>query len=325
MQNSKQYFIITIDTEGDNLWMWKNGMPITTENVNYLPRFQALCNQYGFIPTWLCDWEMTNDPNLVSFLSKHLVNHNCEVGMHLHAWNTPPEYEFASGESCGSPYLIEYPEAIMSEKIAQMTQLIEDRFSIKPVVHRAGRWAMNKSYFQLLKNAGYLVDCSITPTVNWEGSIGQTPGFKGPNYREEKAGISNREGIIEVPVSTLWSNKMFIRAHFSCEGIKKELQRGKTGRTLWLRPTGRNLHEMLYLIDQKWKSSAENYLMFMLHSSELMPGGSPNFKTAESIENLYRHLEIIFGKIAKLYQGVGLEEYAKIMIQDEIGTSRLMD
>ena len=39
-----KYFIITIDTEGDDQWNWKYGSKITTENVKYLPRFQKLCN-----------------------------------------------------------------------------------------------------------------------------------------------------------------------------------------------------------------------------------------------------------------------------------------
>lgn len=32
-------FIITIDTEGDNLWNWEEGAPISTENAKYIPRF----------------------------------------------------------------------------------------------------------------------------------------------------------------------------------------------------------------------------------------------------------------------------------------------
>ena len=51
-------FIITIDTEGDNLWEWKFGDAITTENVKYLPRFQNLCNDFGFKPVWLTNYEI---------------------------------------------------------------------------------------------------------------------------------------------------------------------------------------------------------------------------------------------------------------------------
>lgn len=313
MQKQKKYFIITIDTEGDNLWEWQEGTPITTENAKYLPRFQELCDKYNFKPTWLCNWEMMNDPELAAFIKDNLKKQRCEVGMHLHAWNTPPQYELPGDKTSGKAYLIEYPENIMREKIEQMTRLIEEKVGERPTVHRAGRWAMNDIYFRLLKEQGYIADCSVTPSVNWEKSVGQTPGFKGPNYRHEGGEISEREGIVEIPVSTMWSHKMFIRAHFTRKGIKKEIEHRKTGRTLWLRPTGRNLHEMLYLIRKKRRSLSGNYLMFMLHSSELMPGGSPNFRTPESLEKLYGHMEIIFREIAKDYQGIGLGEYVQII------------
>ena len=40
-----KHFIITVDTEGDNLWEYKKGTPIGTENAKYLPRFQSLCEK----------------------------------------------------------------------------------------------------------------------------------------------------------------------------------------------------------------------------------------------------------------------------------------
>ena len=35
-------------------------------------------------------------------------------------------------------------------------------------------------------------------------------------------------------------------------------------------------------------------VQFALHSSELMPGGSPTFRTEDSIERLYEDLEALF-------------------------------
>jgi len=52
-------------------------------------------------------------------------------------------------------------------------------------------------------------------------------------------------------------------------------------------------------------------IMMMIHSSELMPGGSPSFKTETDIENLYSDIETVFKRISREYLGIGLEEYAK--------------
>ena len=54
-------FIITVDTEGDNESSRPN--PIETRNAAFLPRFQALCEEFAFKPTWLTNYEMAMSPN----------------------------------------------------------------------------------------------------------------------------------------------------------------------------------------------------------------------------------------------------------------------
>nr|BAE19861.1 lipopolysaccahride biosynthesis [Edwardsiella tarda] len=73
-------FIITIDTEGDNLW--QNHDRITTENARYLPRFQQLCEKYGFKPVYLTNYEMASDPVYVEFAQDVIARGCGEVGMH---------------------------------------------------------------------------------------------------------------------------------------------------------------------------------------------------------------------------------------------------
>src|SRR5262249_27520587 len=62
---TKTAFLITIDTEGDDIW----GHPdrITTENSRFLPRFQRLCQEHGFKPTYLVNYEMAIDPRFQEF------------------------------------------------------------------------------------------------------------------------------------------------------------------------------------------------------------------------------------------------------------------
>lgn len=44
-----------------------------------------------------------------------LERNTCEIGMHLHAWNNPPEYPLEKVND-QRDYLFEYPEYIMDEK-----------------------------------------------------------------------------------------------------------------------------------------------------------------------------------------------------------------
>jgi hypothetical protein len=77
---------------------------------------------------------------------------------------------------------------------------------------------------------------------------------------------------------------------------------------VWLRPSGRNLAAMMWVV-QRVLAEGRGYAQFMLHSSELMPGGSPTFKTEHDIEKLYEHLEMLFGWVASRFIGQTLTEF----------------
>jgi hypothetical protein len=312
-----KHFIITIDTEGDNLWEHRLGDPIATKNSQYIPRFQKLCNEYNFKPVYFTNYEMVNDDFLVNFLVSELDKGNCEIGLHPHAWNNPPNYELpVNGERYGQSYLIEYPISIMRQKIEILYNLLRKKFNTDIVSHRAGRWAMNQDYFDILAEFGLKIDCSVTPHISWENAYGLSPGSKGTDYAmyPENSYIvkTSSTDILEIPVTIRHLHVLphTIRIRPFLPAVKRFI----TGKTVWLRPNGNNLQDMLLLINTI-QTSKTNYLMFMLHSSELMPGGSPTFKTAESIECLYRDLEIIFDKIIENFKGITIKNYCESVFQ----------
>lgn len=309
-----KYLIITIDTEGDNQWNWKQGDPIYTENIKYIPRFQELCNRYGFKPVWLSNYEMIIKDEFVSYMKDQVIKNGCEVGVHIHAWNSPPEYSLPSCDQSGQPYLIEYPVHVMQKKILYLTNLFVERFGFAPTSHRAGRWAINDSYINLLCAQGYKVDCSVVPGIDMTDFVGQTPGFPGPDFSNASNSIEFHKSLLEVPV-TILRTRHYFNAHD--KGIKNSLRpiiHMIKSQDLWLRPNGHNVSEMLYVLNTIYASECD-YAMYMIHSSELMPGGSPTFKTDTDIENLYTDTKCLFEEATKLgYIGITLKDYyAKVM------------
>lgn len=304
-------FIITIDTEGDNLWAWKPGQPITTENTRYLPRFQALCDEFGFQPVWLTNYEMISDPRYAEFVTQVHESGRGELGMHLHAWNNPPEHSLPVVGS-GAPYLIEYPEAAMEAKIMFLHRRLQEVTGITPVSHRAGRWAMDQRYFSLLAKAGYRVDCSVTPKISWASSEGQSAGAVGSDYTafpDKPYWVDTADGkLLEVPVTIETSHRFFLPEKRGIKQLAGAAYRAMKGQKLWVRPTGGNLKQMCYLADRTWDSDAD-YLMFMLHSSELMPGGSPTFRSEADIEKLYADMRRLFARVCRKYRGMTLMAY----------------
>jgi hypothetical protein len=324
-------FLITIDTEGDDLWSAPK--EITTRNAAFLPRFQALCERYRFKPTYLTNYEMASAPAYQEFAQDALQRGTAEIGIHIHAWNSPPIEPLTADDFRYQPYLIEYPREAMGAKIEFLTNLLEDRFGVKMVSHRAGRWSFNAIYARLLVDRGYTVDCSVTPHVSWhqmKGDPAQRGGtdfshFPEMAYHMDLQEISRpgRSPLLEVPMTILPSSAQLARS------IGRRLPEGSfVGRAwnrvfppiLWLRPNGRNLRRMLQVLDRV-RLQQRSYAEFMLHSSEFMPGGSPTFRTPDSIERLYDHLEQLFSTAAIYFSGATLQEFREQHVDHS--TSRL--
>ncbi|MEZ3501042.1 deacetylase [Pantoea sp. KPR_PJ] len=307
-------FLITIDTEGDNLW--RNHRTITTRNTAFLPRFQSLCERYSLKPTWLTNYEMAVDPAYVEFARDVIARNQGEVGMHLHAWNSPPEAPLTDDDWRWQPYLIEYPDDVLRAKVAFMTQLLEETFQTKMRSHRAGRWAFDERYAAALTELGYLVDCSVTPRVNWRFNRGAPQGNGGTDYTHfprnayfiDPADISRpgRSPLLEVPMSIQYKYSPLMSAFK--QGMYKLRGKQRSPAVYWLRPSGGNVASMKRVIEQSL-AEGQDYVEFMLHSSEFMPDGSPTFKNEQDIERLYEDLDALFSWVSPRFKGRTLTEY----------------
>ena len=297
-------FVVTIDAEGDDIWA--RHATVTTENARYLPRFQNLCRDHGFKPTYLTNHDMAVDPRFQEFGRTVLRSGEGEIGLHVHPWNSPP-LDPAGPEARGDHvYLFELSDEFLHAKVDYLTGLLRDIFDVQPTSHRAGRWGFDERVARVVVEAGYRVDCSVTPGISWKRHRGAADGDGGTDYTAfsnepyfvDLADI-RRPGsspLLEVPVTIRPNYPPLIRkVHraFRHRRIGKLIRRFGGPPSSWLRPNGKNLDAMLSVVD--WAvDSGLPVIEFTLHSSELMPGASPTFRTAEQIEILYTHLEKLF-------------------------------
>jgi len=301
-------FLITIDTEGDDIW--GRHATVTTENARYLPRFQDLCRKHGFKPTYLTNYEMAVDSRYQDFGRSVLRAKEGEIGLHVHPWNSPPLAASGPETRGDHVYLFELPDDLLRAKVDYLTGILRDVFEIQPTSHRAGRWGFDGRVARVLVEAGYLVDCSVTPDVSWKRHKGASDGAGGTDYsgfpREpyflDLDDIRRRgtSPMLEVPVTIRPNYPPAVRKlhrTFEHRRIGKLVRRFWGAPLSWLRPTGTNLESMLSVVDWAFAENAP-VIEFMLHSSEFMPGGSPTFRTAEQIEILYAHLGKLFAHLA---------------------------
>jgi hypothetical protein len=317
--NSLGSFIVTIDTEGDDIW---NGpREITTRNALYLPRFQQLCECFGLKPTYLVNYEMAVSPAFVEFGRDVQARGKGEIGMHLHAWNSPPIAALTGDDNRHKPFLIEYPADALRAKVDFMTKLLQDVFGTPITSHRAGRWAMNEHYARTLIEYGYLTDCSVTPYVDWRGTLGNPVAAGGSDYRDfptepyfidpEDIGRPGNSPLLEVPMTVSKrcppALRPLVRAILSRPGLPRHVV-SRMLRNQWLRPNGYNRSAMIAQVEEAAAAGA-SHVEFMLHSSEFMPAGSPTFPDARSVERLYADLEALFERASALFSGATLGEF----------------
>src|SRR5262245_32663491 len=279
---SKTPFVITIDTEGDDLW--SRPRHITTHNAEYLPRFQSLCERFRFKPVYLTNYEMVTSDVFVEFGRDVAARGAGEIGMHLHAWNSPPLQPLTTDDFLFQPELIEYPERVMKEKIRTITDLLQDRFDRKMVSHRAGRWGFDGRYAAMLVAEGYCVDCSVTPGVDWGGNPGDPDGDGGTDYTTfpdhaylltpSDISLPGAGPLLEVPM-TIQPSRLHRMAPWAYRiPLVRSAAYRVTPSLSWLCPTESQLSAMLAAARDARRQGAA-HLEFMLHSSQLMPGGSP--------------------------------------------------
>lgn len=257
--------IITVDTEADD--QWKSDSSDTIHNVSALPRFQALCEKYDMFPTYLVTYEVVADNKAAAMLKDWQNRGVAEVGAHLHPWTTPPFFENEKGKSFPN----ELSDESLRAKFIALTDSITERIG-KPKSYRAGRWGFDERQATLLAELGYRVDCSITPAVSWRSKSGLEGGVGGPDFTTEIAEPHMlNERVLEVPMTIL--------------------PVGLLGRLRWFRIFEDTTLAQLCSVVRSARRKNLPALMFMIHSSELVPGQSPYVKDLAALEHVYATFE----------------------------------
>lgn len=320
---TKAPFLIVIDTEGDDVW--SRPRKVETKNAAFLPRFQALCERHQLRPTYLVNHEMATSPVFQAFAKDVIARGAGEIGMHLHPWDSPPlERTLGDEDWFDQPYPCEYPADVLDVKVVHITRLLEDVFQVPIVSHRAGRFGFSANYCRSLLRLGYKVDCSVTPYVTWRKHPGFSGGEGGPDYSAfpddaywldpDNISRPGASGLLEAPMTIVKGKRPRHREIF------RRLVGRKDPRYVWLRPDGRNLDDLLFVLGDA-VAKRRSYVQFTLHSSEFMPGGSPTFRTSDDIERLYDHMETLFETARPHFFGQTLGAFAHDRIAARAGAS----
>ena len=245
---------------------------------------------------------------------------HCEIGAHLHAWNTPPlSLEEKQGKAT---YLSNQSFSRKREKLSNLTKLFKQKLGFSPTSYRAGRYGLCRQSVRILSELGYTIDSSVAPLMDFRAD-------GGPNFREYTLQPfwlktqSNRQ-LLELPVTIDLVHcfpAQFSRLYFQIPDwtkIKGIFHRLSLARLLWLRPTTYSEQEMKQLADHVLDQLQIPVVNIMFHSSEVCPCASPYNKTRQDVEEFLARLENIFNYLVtkKGLHSVTLSGFASLCAQD---------
>ncbi len=285
---------------------WRITDPIRVSNVANLPRLAALCRDLGVRPTYLCTYPAVTAPDSAPILHQLAAAGDCELGTHLHPWNTPPFDGLGvrgTDERTVPYYMSELGPERFRSKLEVLHATIAELAGRPPISFRAGRFGIDGATLAELPAFGYRVDSSVTPLASHAEDGG--PDFRfAPRlpYRPSRHDVC-RVGdlpLVEIPVSVAltrsvprWLANAYVRLPRATR-LRGLLSRDFLGLVdyAWLYPA-RFDEELMFAAARTMLTDGSPVLNVFAHSSEYAVGQASYVQDDEELERCFERTRAI--------------------------------
>ena len=303
MSRPEPLLLLSIDVEED-MPGWNITDPVRVENVQALRELGQTCRELEVRPTYLCTYPVVKQEESRRVLADLVQQGDCEIGTHVHPWNTPP-FEGVPGREGDERQHAYYQYELGPERFRHKLELLHTEITqltggCSPVSYRAGRFGIDAATLGELVAMGYQVDSSVTPLEEHLDDGG--PDFRSAPqvpYRPSRSDVSARgdQEILEIPVSVALTPRLprlFTRAYVHLPTVTR--LRGLLSRDFlrlvdfsWLYPA-RFDEELMRGAARTLLADGNPVLNVFLHSSELIGGASGRIHTEDDAREVRRRL-----------------------------------
>lgn len=293
-------FWVTIDTEED--FDWTAPFARTGYGLDSVPAL-AECQSYfaraAVRPTYLVDWPIVADDRAVAILGAANADGRCEIGAQLHPWVTPPHEEEVSERNS---YTGNLPVELQRAKMTALRDAIGDRFGVRPIVYRAGRYGLGPESAVMLAELGFRCDTSVRAGFDYRAG-------HGPDYREAPLlpwWVRTGQGdILEVPVTTVFGglfgragSRLYHRVARKGTHAGAALARLGLVERIALTPEGIPAERACRAVDIALAQGIP-VLNFSFHSPSLQPGNTPYVRSDADLDRFYRWWDVLLDHLAR--------------------------
>lgn len=276
--------VISIDVEEDGLFsgMYRREPP-GVSNVAALDRLEFVSREFGLPLTLLVTYPVLGEARSRDLLARWRNTFGAEIGAHLHPWATPPYQRETRAEPVPARLLA---PTLLRDKISSLVSAIESGIGAAPTAFRMGRFDDAPTLAQTLVEAGFLADSSVVP---FSTRLGRGHMFRAPRDPYVLLpGDVLRPPLVEVPLTMATVSLGLAAAAFHASGVLPDHLRWRwLDRFRYVGVVG--VHPAWYLLPamkacaRLHRRCGGRVFNVFLHSSELMPGATPMFRTEAAV------------------------------------------
>ena len=298
-------YCVTVDTEEE--WDWNSGYPTgptRISNIALLPDFQKRMADCGSAVVYFTNHAVLADPAGRAIIQQLAAWPKVEIGLHIHPWNTPP---LAPTETVPprDSFLHNLPWDEAKAKLDTTLAAFREA-GLTPTSFRGGRYSTSQQIQNHLRDAGIWVDCSVLPFNTWADD--GAPDYRNRGTAPVRLAPRELDGqpMWELPLTYGYTRQA---QRFWDRALK--LADSRLGRSLrltgildrtgvvskaWLNfenPLGERMLQFLAVL----RRLRPPFVSFTLHSSSLLPGGSPYNRTAADVAKMLERAETVLNRL----------------------------
>lgn len=291
---------LCIDAEEDFDWDSPvEGTGFSTDCMHRIADLRTIVAAYGLRPTYLLTYPVLEDPQAVRMIRAQYDRGECDLGIQLHPWVTPP-FDRPAGSSS---YLGSLDAAIEERKLVCLAERFRAAFGEAPRNFRAGRYGLSRSTTGLLEKHGFRTDTSLAPRTDYRPTGG--PDFSA--FDCEPFWFGQQRPLLEMPLCRSlvgWSGRFAPALYRAVSGpvwdrwrITAILSRLRCAERVTLSPEGNDAAAMRRFLRHRI-GLRQAIFSLSFHSSSLMPGRNPYVRSRADLHVFYDRLSEILDTMA---------------------------
>lgn len=287
---------VAVDAEEDFDWTAPVlGTPYTTTCMRNTRDLQAILRAHRIRPTYLLTYPVLADPEVVQIIRRQIERDECDVGVQLHPWVTPP---FEGNAGATASYSGNLSPELETHKLVMLTHKFIEVFGRAPRIYRAGRYGLSGQTAEKLEELGFEIDTSLAPRTDFSGEGG--PDYS--DYDCQPFWFGRHADLLELPLCRSivgWGGKLAPRIYRALTApflvppkFSALLTRSRCAERITLSPEGNDLQAMIRLTRGLLRHG-QRILVLSFHSSSLAVGRSPYVRSTKDLHYFYDRLSAI--------------------------------